>query len=72
MQGDMSIVSLIMGASLLVKFVMLVLLAASVASWGLVFSKRRELLNAKRAAQQFEDQFWAAEDLTALFNRLRS
>ena len=70
MQGDMSIVSLIMGASLLVKFVMLVLLAASVASWGLVFSKRRELLNAKRAAQQFEDQFWAAEDLTALFNRL--
>jgi biopolymer transport protein TolQ len=35
-----------------------------------VFRKRRELINAKRAAAGFEDQFWAAEDLTALFNRL--
>ena len=70
MQADLSIASLIMGASLLVKFVMLALLAASVASWTLVFGKRREIRQAKRAAQQFEDQFWAAEDLTALFNRL--
>ena len=70
MQADLSIASLILGASLLVKLVMLVLLGASVASWTLVFSKRREILLARRAAQQFEDQFWAAEDLTALFNRL--
>lgn len=70
MHADLSIASLIMGASLLVKFVMLALLAASVASWTLVFSKRREIQLARRAAQQFEDQFWAAEDLTALFNRL--
>ena len=70
MQADLSIASLILGASLLVKLVMLVLLGASVASWTLVFSKRREIQLARRAAQQFEDQFWAAEDLTALFNRL--
>ena len=70
MQADLSIASLIMGASLLVKLVMLALLASSVASWALVFSKRREIQQARRAAQQFEDQFWAAEDLTALFNRL--
>ena len=70
MQADLSIASLILGASLLVKLVMLALLAASVASWTLVFGKRREIQQAKRAAQQFEDQFWAAEDLTALFNRL--
>lgn len=70
MHTDLSIASLILGASLLVKFVMLALLIASVASWALVFRKRRELINAKRAAASFEDQFWAAEDLTALFNRL--
>ena len=70
MHTDLSIASLILGASLLVKLVMLALLVASVASWALVFRKRRELLNAKRAAANFEDQFWAAEDLTALFNRL--
>ncbi len=70
MHTDLSIASLILGASLLVKFVMLALLLASVASWTLVFRKRRELLSAKRAAANFEDQFWAADDLTALFNRL--
>jgi biopolymer transport protein TolQ len=66
----MSIASLIMGASLLVKLVMLCLLLASVASWAQVIRKRRELLEAKRAAKLFEDQFWSAEDLTALFNRI--
>ena len=70
MESDMSIASLIMGASLLVKFVMLALLAASMASWALVFTKRRDLLLARRAAQHFEDQFWSSEDLTALFNRV--
>ena len=70
MQVDLSIASLILGASLLVKLVMLALLAASVASWSLVIRKRRELLDAKRTAQGFEDQFWAAEDLTALFNKI--
>ncbi|MBI2800760.1 MAG: protein TolQ [Gammaproteobacteria bacterium] len=70
MQGDLSIASLILGASVLVKLVMLALLVASVASWSLVIRKRRELNDAKRIAQGFEDQFWAAEDLTALFNRI--
>ncbi len=69
MHTDLSIASLIMGASLLVKLVMLALLFASVASWALVIRKRRELLDAKRTAQKFEDIFWSAEDLTALFNR---
>jgi biopolymer transport protein TolQ len=70
MHSDMSIASLIMGASLLVKLVMLCLLLASVASWAQVIRKRRELLEAKRTAKLFEDQFWSAEDLTALFNRI--
>jgi biopolymer transport protein TolQ len=70
MHSDMSIASLIMGASLLVKFVMLCLLAASVASWAQVIRKRRELRDARRTAKLFEDQFWSAEDLTALFNRI--
>ncbi len=72
MHTDLSIASLILGASLLVKVVMLLLLVASVASWALVFRKRSELNLAKRAAKTFEDQFWASEDLTALFNRISS
>jgi biopolymer transport protein TolQ len=70
MEADLSITGLILGASLLVKLVMLALLIASVSSWSVVIRKRRELLDAKRTAQGFEDQFWSAEDLTALFNRI--
>jgi biopolymer transport protein TolQ len=72
MHADLSIASLILGASLLVKFVMLSLLLASIASWALVFRKRREILDARRTAKAFEDQFWSAEDLTALFNRINA
>ena len=70
MEADLSIANLILGASPLVMFVMLVLLVASVASWALIFAKRRQMLKAKREAQAFEDEFWSTEDLTALFNRV--
>ncbi len=68
MEADLSIASLILGASLLVKFVMLVLLLASVASWTIIFMKRRLLGRAKREAKNFEDRFWSVDDLTTLYN----
>jgi len=70
LQADLSIANLILGASLLVKLVMLVLLAGSMASWTLIFIKRRELQLSKREARSFEDEFRSADDLTALFNRV--
>jgi biopolymer transport protein TolQ len=72
LHADLTIASLILGASLLVKLVMLVLLIASLASWTLIFTKRRELRLSKREARSFEDQFRAADDLTALYNRVSS
>ena len=70
METDLSIANLILGASALVKFVMLILLSASVASWTLIFSKRRQMQIAKREIMEFEDEFWSTEDLTRLFNRV--
>ena len=70
LEADLTIASLILGASLLVKFVMLVLLFASVASWTLIFTKRRELRLSKAEARSFEEQFLGTDDLTALFNRI--
>ncbi len=70
METDLSIANLILGASALVKFVMLLLLAASVSSWTLIFSKRRQMQIAKREIASFEDEFWSTEDLTRLFNRV--
>lgn len=70
LHADLTIASLILGASLLVKLVMLILLTASLASWTLIFVKRRELRASKREAHDFEDRFRSADDLTALFNRV--
>ncbi|MGE0858102.1 MAG: protein TolQ [Gammaproteobacteria bacterium] len=70
MESDLSIANLILGASALVKFVMLLLLAGSVSSWALIFAKRRQVQLAKREIQEFEDEFWSTEDLTRLFNRV--
>jgi len=67
MEADLSIASLILGASLLVKFVMLVLLFASIMSWTIIFMKRRLMARAKREAKEFEDRFWSVDDLTTLY-----
>jgi len=69
-EADLSIANLILGASPLVKFVMLVLLFASLASWALIFGKRRQMLRAVKDSKEFEDQFWSTEDLTTLFGRV--
>ena len=70
MESDLSIAHLILGASALVKFVMFLLLSASVSSWALIFAKRRQVQTTKREITAFEDEFWSTEDLTRLFNRV--
>ena len=70
MEADLSIANLILGASPLVKFVMLVLLFASLASWALIFGKRRQMSRAVKDSKEFEDQFWSTEDLTTLFGHV--
>ncbi|MCC6202678.1 MAG: protein TolQ [Gammaproteobacteria bacterium] len=72
MATDLSIISLILGASVLVKAVMLALLVASVMSWALIVRKRSEMRAAKLEAKRFEDTFWATEDLTSLYSRISS
>ncbi|ASP40927.1 protein TolQ [Bacterioplanes sanyensis] len=63
----MSIMHLIASASLVVQLVMLLLLAASVASWVIIFQRGRLLGSAKQAMRQFEDRFWSGIDLNELY-----
>jgi len=72
MSTDMSFLHLVLGASTLVKLVMLVLLIASVVSWTMIFGKWVTLRKARRDADLFEEQFWAVEDLSPLYNRITS
>ena len=69
---DMSVLSLITGASVLVQIVMLILLLASVFSWYYIFLKIFTFRRATRLANQFEKEFWSGADLNRLFQRATS
>jgi len=70
--ADMSILSLITGASVLVQLVMLVLLLASLFSWNVIFQKRKVMARARAAADEFEEKFWSGGDLAALYSQVTS
>jgi biopolymer transport protein TolQ len=70
MPHDMSIVRLVMDASLVVQLVMLLLLIASIASWAVIFQKRRVLRQARSNSENFEKEFWSGGDLTGLYKRV--
>ena len=66
---DLSIIGLVLNASVLVQLVMLSLLLASLFSWYYVFIKRFQLKRAERQADDFEKQFWSGTELSALYHR---
>ena len=66
---DMSVVSLIAGASVLVQIVMLLLLLASMFSWYYIFVKIFALRRARRLAAEFEQEFWSGAALNELYQR---
>jgi biopolymer transport protein TolQ len=70
MHADLSFFSLISGASIVVQLVMLLLLSVSVLSWTMIFRKRGALIEARVAAEKFEDRFWSGGDLAALYQQL--
>ncbi|WP_181463082.1 MULTISPECIES: protein TolQ [Halomonadaceae] len=63
----MSIPHLILNASGVVQFVMLLLIIASVLSWVVIFQRSFVLRRAKRAHKAFEDRFWSGIDLNELY-----
>ena len=67
MTADLSLITLITEASLVVKLVMLFLLAISLYSWTLIFGKFSELAQAKRDADKFEGEFWSSKELGDLY-----
>jgi biopolymer transport protein TolQ len=69
MNNDMSVLSLVLGASLLVQAVMVGLMLASIASWTLIFRKIFLIRAARNATNRFEAEFWRGGDLNALYHR---
>jgi len=67
MTGNQSFLTLVLNASIVVQLVMLLLLAASVASWAIILRKRRVLRKAAEGSDAFETTFWSGGDLTSIY-----
>jgi len=65
--ADLEIWSLIVGASLVVKAVLLLLLAVSFLSWMFIFSKWFAIRSARAQTELFEREFWGGGDLNLLY-----
>ncbi len=70
MSNDLQVWQLVWHASLMVKMVMAILLAASIASWMIIFRKHQMLRAAEKSANEFEEKFWSGTDLTRLYESI--
>lgn len=66
---DLSLLSLILGASLPVQLVMLLLVIVSIRSWTVIFSKWQSISRAHKETEAFEKIFWSGGELMALHDQ---
>jgi biopolymer transport protein TolQ len=69
---DLTVISMILNASIVVKVVMALLALASMYSWTYIFMKMFAIRRARRLADEFEREFWGGADLVGLYQRAAS
>jgi len=67
-ESEMTILSLIASAGIVVKFVMAILMLASLMSWIVIFQRSIYLRKCKKASFSFENEFWSGIDLRQLYS----
>jgi len=65
--NEMSVIGLLLNASIPVQIVMLLLMIASLMSWSIIFTKRRLIRKTTNASDEFEANFWSGGDLNTLY-----
>lgn len=68
MNYDTTLIGYFFQAGLIVKFVMLLLVGASIFSWTYILQRRSYLKEINQTAKKFESAFWSGEDLSQLYN----
>ncbi len=68
--SDLSILSLILRADIVVQIVMVMLALASVWCWAIIFEKVLRIRRVNRRSDKFEDSFWSGGSLEDLFDRI--
>jgi len=69
---DFSIWSLFLRADLIVKSVIVLLLAASIWCWAIIFEKSISLRRLSARSSEFEQAFWSGNSLDDLYERIAS
>ncbi|MDA3920148.1 MAG: protein TolQ [Salinisphaera sp.] len=64
---NMSLWGLVLQASPLVKAVLVILLLASIASWVVIFAKRRLMKKTVKEMEWFEDRFWSGGNVKDIY-----
>ena len=67
LQTDLSFITLVTQASVVVQAVLLLLVAASLWSWWQIFLKMFQLKRTSRDTDAFENEFWKGGDLNELY-----
>jgi biopolymer transport protein TolQ len=67
---DLSLLNLVLHASVPVQLVMALLLVASLMSWWFIFIKLFALKRAQRLTDSFEREFWGGGDISAMYQRV--
>jgi biopolymer transport protein TolQ len=69
---DFSLIQLFLRADFIVKGVIVILIAASIYSWALIFDKYRLFKKINNSSEEFENKFWKAKSAESFNNSLSS
>ena len=67
---DFSITQLFLRADFVVKSVIIILIAASVYSWALIFEKQRLFKKIEKSTKNFEEKFWRSKSAESFYHNL--
>jgi biopolymer transport protein TolQ len=68
---DFSLWGMFVQADFIVQSVMILLMAASVWCWAIIYDKIKRLREVRESADQFESEFWSGNSLEDLYERTR-
>ena len=67
---DFSLMQLFIRADFIVKSVIVILIAASIYSWALIFEKYRLFKRIEKSTSSFEEKFWKSRSAESFYNTL--
>ena len=67
---DFSLIQLFLRADFIVKAVIIVLIAASIYSWALIFDKYKLFKRIEKSTTNFEEKFWKSKSAESFYNSL--